>query len=150
MTNKRTRQSTICELISDQAIASQEQLVKKLSERGIETTQTTLSRDITELGIWKGPHGYALPSTDAPIGAMKEDLSRVIQTYMSSARVAGNLVVIKTPPGRAQPIGYELDRCKDPRIVGNISGDDTIFVATPSDDDAQDLMLHFKQIAGLA
>ena len=67
---------------------------------------------------------------------------------MVSAELASNMLVLKTQPGRAQAIGYELDNIKLPLVVGNISGDDTIFIATRSEEDAMQLKQELEQLKG--
>ncbi|WMS86476.1 arginine repressor [Pleionea litopenaei] len=139
MSEKQTRQAAIKELIGAQMIPNQETLVELLLAKGIKATQTTLSRDLNELGIWKGPEGYVLGNEATPVRATKNELKKVLQSLLVSAEVASSLVVLKTQPGRAQAIGYELDNIKLPLVVGNISGDDTVFIATRSEEDAMQL-----------
>ncbi|NVJ49941.1 MAG: arginine repressor [Gammaproteobacteria bacterium] len=146
MSEKQTRQTAIKELIATKAIPNQEALADLLLERGIKATQTTLSRDLNELGIWKGPEGYVLGNEAAPVRATKTELKKVLQSLLVSAEVADSLVVLKTQPGRAQAIGYELDNIKLPLVVGNISGDDTVFIATRSREDAMQLKLELEQM----
>lgn len=146
MSEKKIRQAAIKELIASHVVPNQEKLVALLAERGLRATQTTLSRDLNELGIWKGPDGYVLGNEAAPVRATKSELRKVLQTLLVSAEVAANLVVLKTQPGRAQAIGYELDNIKLPLVVGNISGDDTIFIATRSNEDAMQLKHEIEQL----
>ena len=146
---KQGRQQIICDLIATNEIHSQEQLVDLLAERGIETTQTTLSRDLTELKVFKGPNGYALPNTDLSVSATTSELKRFLETLLVSIDQASNLVVLKTRPGRAQILGYELDRGGIPLVVGTLAGDDTLFVATRSDADARQLINELQELAGV-
>ena len=146
MSEKQQRQAAIRELIGSMTVANQEKLVELLSHKGFRTTQTTLSRDLNELGIWKGPEGYVLGSEAAPVRATKNELRKVLQTLMVSVELAGTMLVLKTQPGRAQAIGYELDNIRLPLVVGNISGDDTIFIATRSVEDAMQLKLEIEEL----
>ncbi len=146
MSEKKLRQSAIKELIANQIVPNQETLVELLAQQGLKATQTTLSRDLNELGIWKGPEGYVLGNEAAPVRATKSELRKVLQSLMVTAEIAGSMVVLKTQPGRAQAIGYELDNIKLPLVVGNISGDDTIFIATRSEEDAMKLKLELEQL----
>ncbi|MEE4245892.1 MAG: hypothetical protein V2I33_10790 [Kangiellaceae bacterium] len=136
MSIKQTRQAAIKEIISSHVVPNQDTLIALLAKRGLKATQTTLSRDLSELGIWKGPEGYELGKLEIPVRATKKELRTVLQSQALSFELAGTLVVVKTKPGRAQAIGYELDNFKLPLVVGNISGDDTVFVATRSNEDA--------------
>lgn len=148
MSEKQLRQTAIRELIGSSIVPNQEKLVELLAERGLKATQTTLSRDLNELGIWKGPEGYVLGNEAAPVRATKNELKKVVQSLMVSAELASNMLVLKTQPGRAQAIGYELDNIKLPLVVGNISGDDTIFIATRSEEDAMQLKQELEQLKG--
>ena len=146
---KQGRQQLISELISSQPVQSQEQLVDLLSQRGVETTQTTLSRDLTELKVFKGPNGYALPDAVAMAQPTTTELKRVLENLLVSIAQAGTLVVLRTRPGRAQPIGYELDRGQLPLVVGTLAGDDTLFIATRSNNDAAALIQQLETLAGV-
>src|SRR3990167_6316320 len=79
---KQGRQQLICDLIATQEVHSHEQLVELLAERGVETTQTTLSRDLTELKVYKGPNGYALPNTDLAPAPTTNELKRALETLL--------------------------------------------------------------------
>lgn len=146
---KQGRQQIICELIVTHEVHSQEQLVELLSEKGIETTQTTLSRDLTELKVFKGPNGYALPQSDLSVPPTTTELKRFLETLLVSIDQASNLVVLKTRPGRAQILGYELDRSGIPLVVGTLAGDDTLFIATRSEQDAHQLIEELQEMAGV-
>ncbi len=146
---KQGRQQLICELIAQTPVHSQEQLVELLAERGVETTQTTLSRDLAELGVVKGPQGYALTQQDMAPSANLSELRRAVESLLVSIDLAANLVVMKTRPGRAQLIGYELDRSNLEHVVGTLAGDDTLFVATRSNADAEALKQQLENLAGV-
>ena len=125
--NKTYRQGQILKLIRNGKIHTQEKLSQELALLGIEATQVTLSRDIRELGLVKAPDGYQEMEAAPPSPA----LPGVIAEYLLEARVAQNLVVLKTSPGHANALAIALDQDDWPEIVGTIAGDDTIFVATP-------------------
>jgi transcriptional regulator of arginine metabolism len=128
---KERRQRTIADLICNQALASQEELAERLGALGYAVTQATISRDLEQLGAMKvrrnGQLSYSLPDQvrDAPAPR----LAAVFRDWVRSIDIAGNLVVIKTPPGSAHLVGVVLDQSQLPEIVGTICGDDTIFVA---------------------
>lgn len=153
--SKTERQRLITALLRENKVQSQEQLVQLLAEKAVKVTQTTLSRDLSELQVWKKQDHYVLGDEHdkthaaSPLGAQKTPLEQVLRDLLISAEVAGNLVVLKTNPGRAQPIGWELDNAALPLVVGNISGDDTIFVATRSEKEANTLSKTLKNIAQL-
>lgn len=132
MSDKDRRQRAIAELIRSEAIASQDELCARLVARGIIVTQATISRDLEELGAVKvrrnGGLAYALANQlSAP--APGPQLRAVVRDWVRSVDFAGNLVVLKTPPGSAHLVGVALDHSDLPEVVGTICGDDTIFVA---------------------
>ena len=127
---KATRQAAILELIEGQDVTSQEQLRALLRERGIEATQATLSRDLRDLGLIKGPpDGAYRPGTSAP--APLDPVARVrraVEEYLRGLEEVEQFVVLKTDPGQAQPLAVALDRAALSEVVGTIAGDDTILV----------------------
>ena len=133
---KERRHRAIAQLIRSQALASQEELAERLSALGFAVTQATISRDLEQIGAAKvrrdGQLHYALP--EQVQGPPDPRLAAVLREWVDSIDTAGNLVVIKTPPGSAHLVGVALDKADIPEIVGTICGDDTIFVAcrTPS------------------
>ncbi len=123
--HKTLRQRRILSLIVEQEIHTQEQLAQLLRAEGIETTQVTLSRDIRELGLVKTAAGYS------DVGGASPRFLSLAREYMTSAAAAQNLVVIKTSPGHAMSLAIALDTEDWPGVVGTIAGDDTIFIAMP-------------------
>ena len=115
-------------------MASQEALQQALRRRGISVAQPTLSRDLKTLGLVKTRAGYAAPAA-AAMGAAGpargEQIDRVLRDFALSVRLAGSLVVIRTPAAAAQPVARALDEADLPDVVGTIAGDDTVFVAAP-------------------
>lgn len=137
---REKRLRAIAELIRGNQLASQEEVAERLSALGFAVTQATVSRDLEQLGALKvrgnGRISYALPDQVAAAPPSPDRLSRVISEWVRSIVPAGNMLVLKTPPGSAHLIGVELDRADLPEVVGTICGDDTVFVACPSPDDA--------------
>jgi transcriptional regulator of arginine metabolism len=110
------------------AISNQDELRRKLAARGFHVTQATLSRDIRELKLMKGPSGYALPSDgedDLP------ETASVLQDFGMSVVQAQNLVVVRTIIGGAQPVAASIDSEGWEEVVGTIAGDDTVLVICP-------------------
>ena len=134
---KLQRLDAIRELLNDAAVPSQDELRRKLRRRGIRVTQATLSRDIHELQLFKGPGGYALPSNGGSGAAQRSDddappaLKEMIESFALRARQAMNQVVVGTVMGGAQPLAAALDRAAWPEVVGTIAGDDTVLVICP-------------------
>lgn len=134
---KHQRLDAIRELVSGSQVPSQDELRRKLRRRGIRVTQATLSRDIHELRLFKGPGGYSLPQGNGRSGtaAAVDDgppaLEEMIESFALRARQAMNQVVVGTVMGGAQPLAAALDRAGWPEVVGTIAGDDTVLVICP-------------------
>jgi transcriptional regulator of arginine metabolism len=136
---KERRQRAIADLIRGNALASQEEVAERLSALGFAVTQATVSRDLEQIGaikVRRGGHlAYAL--ADEVSAASGPRLTAVLRDWVRSVEAAGNLVVMKTPPGSAHLVGVVLDQGEFPEIVGTICGDDTIFVACRTSGDGK-------------
>ena len=129
---KTFRQGQILNLIHGRPIHTQEELASGLKKLGIEVTQVTLSRDIHELGLVKTPQGYLEPQRAEHLArAELSTLKWLLEEFVRDVRTAGQLLVIKTAPGNAQPVAVALDREEWPEIIGTLAGDDTVFAAAP-------------------
>jgi transcriptional regulator of arginine metabolism len=134
MTEGRTRrQRVIADLLRQEPIASQEEVTERLSQAGFAVTQATVSRDLDQLGAIKVKRGgslrYMLPEEVADTGWAAARLGQILAEWVQSVEPAGNLVVLRTPPGCAHLVGLALDQARLPEIAGTICGDDTLFVA---------------------
>jgi len=117
---KQTRQKRILNLIRAKPIGTQEALRAQLERAGVSATQSSVSRDLEELGVVKHHGRYALPHANG-------DSTR----GLLSLDVAGDVLVIaKCLPGRASAVAVEIDDAAIPEIVGTLAGEDTIFIAT--------------------
>jgi transcriptional regulator of arginine metabolism len=138
---KERRQRAIADLIRSDALSSQDELAERLSALGFAATQATISRDLEQLGAVKirrdGQLSYALP--EGLSSAASPRLASVLRDWVRSVETAANLVVIKTPPGSAHLVGFALDNSDIPEIVGTICGDDTMFIACRSSEEARSL-----------
>jgi len=122
------RRETLRRIIHGSPIRRQEDLVRLLGKAGYPATQSSVSRDLRELGVAKRGDRYVLPD-EAPV---LDDFATIAR-FVRSIRAAGpNLAVIRTTAGAAQSVAIVLDRADWPEAVGTLSGDDTIFVATAS------------------
>ena len=116
---KRERQKRILNLIRAKRIGTQEALREHLERAGVSATQSSVSRDLEELGVVKHHGAYALPHAN---GASARGLLR--------HDVAGEVLVIaRCLPGRASAVAVEIDDAGIPDIVGTLAGEDTIFIA---------------------
>jgi len=135
---KQQRHATIREILSQTHIASQDELRRKLALRGFHVTQATLSRDIQELHLYKGPTGYSVASS-VPDDDSLPGIREVLRSFGLEARQALNLLVLITKTGSAQPIAAGIDYEDWPEVVGTIAGDDTVLVICPDDRQAKTL-----------
>ena len=128
---KARRQTVMLELVDREPLHSQEQLRRRLHQRGFDATQATISRDIKELGLVKraGDGAYQRPGVDTtnPETALTA-LERAAVEFLRRVERVQQLVVIRTGVGQAQPLAIAIDRARLPEAVGSIAGDDTILV----------------------
>jgi transcriptional regulator of arginine metabolism len=129
---KTQRLDAIRQVLTSSAVASQDELRRKLRRRGFHVTQATLSRDMHELRLSKGPGGYSLPKGHANGTAVVDDeppsIEEMLESFGLRVRQAMNQVVVVTVMGGAQPVAAALDRAQWPEVVGTIAGDDTVLV----------------------
>jgi transcriptional regulator of arginine metabolism len=128
---KARRQAAILELVDRDALHSQEALRQRLHQRGFDTTQATISRDIKELGLVKraGDGAYQRPGVETPNPeAAMPALEHAAAEFMRNVQRVQQLVVIRTGRGQAQALAEAIDRAQLPEVVGTIGGDDTILV----------------------
>ena len=131
---KQLRQRAIRDLVEQRTIRTQQELAAALRERGLRTTQATISRDVAELGLVKagrgGTQAYAIPPLLREADTSGEERIRTLLRDMPvEIRDAGTMLVLRTLPGSAHPLAAALDRARWPEVVGSIAGDDTVFVA---------------------
>jgi transcriptional regulator of arginine metabolism len=134
MSDARTRrQKTIADLLRSEPVASQEEVTARLRAQGLEVTQATVSRDLDQLGAVKVKRGgvlrYALPEQIGDNDWAAARLQRIFAEWVQSVEAAGNLIVLKTPPGSAHLVGLAIDQARLDEVAGTICGDDTLFVA---------------------
>ena len=140
--NRRERQGAILELVRDRALSTQSEVAAALREAGYDVVQTTVSRDIAELGLVKvrAPSGRLVY---APPGGSDADrlraLGSAMRRYAVTVEAAGQLVIVTTPSGYANALAQAMDEASHPSVAGTIAGDNTIFVATHDGASAQAL-----------
>ncbi len=122
------RQAAIRAILARETIRSQTELVTQLVKAGFSVTQSSVSRDLAELRAFKIDGRYATADTLAP-GAAPSGDAAALADILDVKPAGPNLVVIRTPVGRAQPVALALDHAGWPEIVGTIAGDDTVLVA---------------------
>jgi transcriptional regulator of arginine metabolism len=152
---KNQRQHRITKLLEAQPVTSQAQLVALLAEQGVDATQTTVSRDLDDLGAVKvrlpgGDTAYALPELPVHQIAPEDHLRRVLGEWVVEVAHSGNLVVLRTPPGSAHVVGSALDRSGLEEVVGTVAGDDTVLVVVAESVGGAVMAERLRDVAGIA
>jgi transcriptional regulator of arginine metabolism len=129
---KFARQGAILRLVNQQKLATQAEVAEALRSEGFDAVQTTVSRDIAQLGLVKvrdeeGRLVYALPGA-ADLDRLSE-LTTALRRSALTLVPSGNLLVVKTPPGHAQALARAIDAAALADVAGTVAGDDTIFIA---------------------
>ncbi len=140
---RRRRQDAIVELVTERRdIRSQSELQTLLAERGIESTQPSLSRDLQELGIKRVKGRYIFRAwREVDEGTFEDVVGFVQQVHRSGPYIA----VVLTSPGAASAVAWAIDAAGWPEVAGTIAGEDTIFVTTPSQEDQNLLMERLRK-----
>jgi len=139
---REQRQQAILDIISAEPVGRQSVLVERLNALGFNATQSSVSRDLQLLGVAKDGNAYVAPEKEATVAQAVDvpaDFVRGIET------AGANLTVVKTAVGAAQRVAVFLDRSGWNEIVGTVSGDDTIFVATRSAQAQKQLIARIQQ-----
>ncbi|MDH2208210.1 MULTISPECIES: arginine repressor [Empedobacter] len=144
MSNKKYRFQIIKDLITDQEISNQDELLKKLIDLDITVTQATLSRDLRELKVSKVPNSsgqyiYRLTESAAPTAT-------VTHNENASLIFSKNLGVIKTKPGYANRIAFEIDNTHFNTIIGTIAGDDTVLIVMKEESSREEVTNELRRI----
>ena len=139
---KNRRHEAILEIITEQPVATQERLIELLSERGIKTTQATLSRDIQQLSLVKQRDDKGIYRYTMPAAAITE--KSLFEEAVISVDYAMNTIVLKCRAGMAQGTCAAIDSVEHQGVVGTIAGDDTIFILVRSEADAKKLSKKFR------
>jgi transcriptional regulator of arginine metabolism len=130
--DKRRRRDIIRELVTTRPVSSQAELVTELAARGVEADQSTISRDLREMGLVRLPGAggktvYGFPGERVPAAA-QADLERGLREFATGFEVSGNILVLHTAPGNAHALGAVLDGARLEEIAGTVAGDDTIII----------------------
>ena len=147
---KNQRQEQLLQIIAEEAVETQEQLLERLQERGIRSTQATISRDIKELHLIKEPVGqgryrYAVSAHRTKLN-FADRLRTIFREGVLSVDYAQNLVVIKTMPGLASAACAALDDMGVAYMVGSLAGDDTAFLVMRDTESAASFCEEIKEM----
>ena len=148
---KNARQNKILELIEEYEISTQEALIQKLAEHGFDSTQTTISRDIRQLRLIKGPTGRGTYKYVAPEVRRGNDApghNSALTDAVLAIEAAQNIVVVKTMAGMANAIAVCVDSLQIKDIIGSVAGDDTILLVLKTAEKAQDVEAELKGVFG--
>ncbi len=131
--SKQERHSVIRQLVAAESIASQDELRRRLARRGCDVTQATLSRDVHELRLYKGPNGYAAPNGNGHVEEEEEQpaIDEVLSSFGVEVKQAQNQLVLRTTSGGAQPVALAIDHEGWSDVVGTLAGDDTVLIICP-------------------
>ncbi len=140
--SRAARHLAIVDIVTSEMVRSQQELVERLAERGLSATQTTVSRDIRDLGLVKRslPSGEVRYATaDADLQSSGPDLASLRRAFRSVASIeeASALLVLRTPSGFANRVAVEIDGQRVDGVVGTLAGDDTILIILRGPDDAK-------------
>ena len=148
---KNARQNKILELIDEYEISTQEALIQKLAEHGFDSTQTTISRDIRQLRLIKGPTGRGTYKYVAPEVRKGNDApghNSALTDAVLKIEAAQNLIVIKTMAGMANAIAVCVDSLHIKDIIGSVAGDDTILLVFKTNEKAEAIEAELKNVVG--
>ena len=153
MTDTRTRRlRTLADLLRGGTLASQEEATERLRAAGYAVTQATVSRDLEQLGAVKVKRGgvlsYALPDQISGADWSADRLERILREWAISIEAAGQMIVIKTPPGSAHLVASAIDHSGLAEIAGTVSGDDTLFLAVRNGVQIPKLLRRFEAMMG--
>lgn len=153
MKSKNSRLQTLRMLISSQELCCQDDVLKALSKEGYNVTQATLSRDMKQLKVAKatslgGKYFYVLPNETMykRVSSPKSAAEMLLTSGFLSIQFSGNMGVIKTRPGYASSLAYNIDNSGIPSIIGTIAGDDTIFIVIKDGDTYKNVVDELRNV----
>ena len=152
MKNKQMRQTRIRELLYRKSIDTHEKLAEVLQQQGIEVSQSTLSKDLREIGVVRVPQAdggfrYTLPEAGATLRD-QHILERELQDFLVQTEQVINMVLVRTASGHAQSVCEAIDRMNWAEVAGTLAGENTIFIVTRSEQDAAKLVDKIDAVCG--
>jgi transcriptional regulator of arginine metabolism len=127
-THQQVRRTAIVRILRAGLVRKQQDLVRLLKKEGHEVTQSSVSRDLRDMGALKASGRYALPSDE--VTRANGDFGTLAQFVRGMRRAGPSITILKTTTGAAQSVAVAIDKAEWPEVAGTISGDDTIFIAT--------------------
>jgi transcriptional regulator of arginine metabolism len=148
--SKQERHNVIRQLVAAESITSQDELRRRLVRRGCDVTQATLSRDIHELRLYKGPNGYAAPNGNGQVEEEEEQpaVDEMLSSFGLAVKQAQNQLVLRTTSGAAQPVALAIDHEEWSDVVGTLAGDDTVLIICPDPRRASSMKEKLERMIG--
>jgi transcriptional regulator of arginine metabolism len=151
---KRQRQQALLALVGREPLGSQQEIRERLARAGHAATQSTISRDLEELGLVRIRDGeghlrYADPN-DVAAPRSDRHLRQVLAEFVAGVECSGNLCVVWTPPGAANAVAEVLDHAALPGLMATVAGDNTILVVVREGTRAGAVAKRLRELAGLA
>jgi transcriptional regulator of arginine metabolism len=137
--------------VAGESITSQDDLRRRLARRGCDVTQATLSRDIHELRLYKGPNGYAMPNGNGHAEEENDEqppVDEVLSSFGLAVKQAQNQLVLRTTSGAAQPVALAIDHEEWNDVVGTLAGDDTVLIICPDPRRASSMRERLERMIG--
>jgi transcriptional regulator of arginine metabolism len=145
MTPKQRKQA-ILEIVESREVKSQRALGDLLAEKGYKTTQSTLSRDIAEMGLVKGAAGYAPSPPNGRELTSARELRYALRAFVLSVEVVANQVLVRTTSGGANAAADPLDDAGWSEVAGTVAGDDTILIVARGSRQAKAVAKRIRQL----
>src|SRR6202035_1217428 len=145
--SKTARHKAILHLLDEGPVESQDSLQQQLERKGFEVWQATLSRDIHELKLVKGPEGYRRAGEGGGGDGVLPSVMHLARQFVVEIRQAQNMLVVKTTVGSAQPVAGALDASHWAEVVGTIAVDDTVLVIATDQKKAQTLARRIRELS---
>jgi transcriptional regulator of arginine metabolism len=138
------RRGAIVRILRAGRVQRQQDLVRLLKKAGVTATQSSVSRDLRELGVLKASGRYLLPPDE--VARANGDFGALRQFVRELRRAGSSLTVLRTTIGAAQSVAVAIDRAEWPEVAGTLSGDDTIFIATASARAQEELLRRLRAL----
>jgi transcriptional regulator of arginine metabolism len=138
------RRGAIVRILREGLVRRQEDLVRLLKKAGHEVTQSSISRDLRDLGVLKASGRYVLPPDE--VTRANGDFGTLTQFVRALRRAGPSITVLRTTIGAAQSVAVAIDKAEWPEVAGTISGDDTIFIATANTRDQDALVSRLRTL----
>ena len=138
------RRAAIVRILREGLVRRQQDLVRLLKKEGHDVTQSSVSRDLRDLGVLKASGRYVLPPDE--VTRANGDFGTLSQFVRGLKRAGPSITVLRTTIGAAQSVAVAIDKAQWPEVAGTISGDDTIFIATATPRDQQELISRLRAL----